>query len=98
MKRFYAVLSFIIAISFIVSTAGANTSYKVRKGDTLQRISKKYNVSVSEIKESNGLKSSKLSTGMKLSIPVPENSRKNKNTAHNSKNTAIHSVSDRSET
>ncbi len=99
MKRFYAVLSFIIAFSFITVTAGANTSYTVRKGDTLQKICKKYKVSVFEIKESNGLKSSKLGTGMKLSIPGPENSRRNKYTSRNSKNnSSSYAVSERSET
>ncbi len=77
LKRLYAVLSFIIVLSF-ASTSVANISYTVRKGDTLQRISKKYGVSVSEIKESNGLMSSKLSIGTELSLPNSEKKHRNK--------------------
>jgi cell wall-associated NlpC family hydrolase len=81
MKPLYAALSFIIVLSF-ASTAVANVSYTVRKGDTLQRISKKYGISVSEIKESNGLMSSKLSIGTKLSLPNPEKKLRNKEADH----------------
>jgi cell wall-associated NlpC family hydrolase len=68
LKRLYAVLFFIIVLSFS-STSEAKISYTVKKGDTLQRISKKYSVSVSEIKKSNGLSSCKLSIGTKLTLP-----------------------------
>ncbi|MBF0505677.1 MAG: LysM peptidoglycan-binding domain-containing protein [Nitrospirae bacterium] len=85
LKRFYAVLTFIIAFSFIAQTAGASVSYTVKKGDTLQRISKKYKVKVSELKEANNLKSCKLSTGIKLSIPVSEKNHRTKHASHNSK-------------
>jgi cell wall-associated NlpC family hydrolase len=84
LKRLYAVLFFIIVLSFS-STSEANISYMVRKGDTLQRISKKYSVSVSEIKESNGLKSCKLSIGTKLSLPNSEKKHRNKEAARSAK-------------
>lgn len=85
LKLFCAVLTFIVALSFITQTAGANVSYTVKKGDTLQRISKKYKVKVSEIKEANDLKSVKLSTGRKLSIPASEKNHRIKYPTHNSK-------------
>lgn len=44
-------------------------NYKVRKGDTLSSIANKFNVSVDLIKQSNGLKSTKLSIGTNLKIP-----------------------------
>ncbi|MCE5313295.1 MAG: LysM peptidoglycan-binding domain-containing protein [Nitrospiraceae bacterium] len=45
----------------------------VKKGDTLNRISKKYSVSVDDIKHLNNLKAAKLKTGQKLLIvPAPE--------------------------
>ncbi len=40
----------------------------VKKGDTLQSISRKYSLSVSELKDINNLKSTKLKIGQKLSI------------------------------
>ena len=84
LKRLYAVLSFIIVVS-LTSTASAHISYTVKKGDTLQKISKKYSISVSEIKESNGLKSSKLSVGTRLSLANSEKKHRNKEAAHNTK-------------
>src|SRR5208282_4135908 len=84
LKRLFAILSFIVVLSF-ASTSIANISYTVRKGDTLQRISKKYGVSISRIKESNGLTSGKLSIGTELSLPNSEKKHGNKELAHSSK-------------
>ncbi len=98
LKGLYAILSFIILVSF-ASTSSAHISYSVRKGDTLQRISKKYSISVSEIKESNGLKSSELSIGTKLSLPNSEKKHRNKEAAHSSKKyPAKHLVSNKPST
>ena len=44
--------------------------YTVKSGDSLWSIAKKFNVSVSELKEINGLTSSLLSVGKTLKIPV----------------------------
>ena len=46
--------------------------YKVKKGDTLIKIAKKFRVSVSEIKKTNKLKSSKLYAGQIIKIPIPK--------------------------
>ena len=46
---------------------GSDT-HEVQKGDTLYSISKKYNTSVEEIKEINGLRSNNISIGQILSI------------------------------
>jgi peptidoglycan endopeptidase LytE len=70
---------------FLASTSFANVSYTVRKGDTLQRIAKKNNVSVLEIKESNGLQSAKLAVGTRLSLPNSEKRHGKKETVHNAK-------------
>ena len=45
--------------------------YTVKSGDSLWNIAKKYNVSVSDLKEANGLTSSLLSIGDVLKIPTP---------------------------
>lgn len=42
--------------------------YKVKKGDTLYSISKRFNISVAKIKEMNGLKSNTLSIGQRLLV------------------------------
>lgn len=46
--------------------------YTVKSGDSLWSIAKKYNVSVSDLKEANGLTSSMLTIGDVLKIPVIE--------------------------
>lgn len=45
------------------------SKYTVARGDTLSKLSKKFGVSVREIKRANGLSSDTLRTGMRLSIP-----------------------------
>lgn len=49
--------------------AEADTHYKVRKGDNLAKISKKFRVPVDQLKASNNLQSNDLSIGKKLVIP-----------------------------
>jgi Membrane proteins related to metalloendopeptidases len=46
------------------------TIYKVKKGDTLQSIAKKFGVDVQELKSFNNLKSEKIKEGQKLKIPA----------------------------
>lgn len=46
----------------------ADKTYTARKGDSLYRISKKFNTSVSDLKELNNLKSNKLKSGQILLI------------------------------
>ena len=51
------------------------TTYIVQSGDSLYSIAKKYNVTVSEIKELNGITSNLLSIGQKLLLPVESNNK-----------------------
>lgn len=44
-------------------------TYTVKKGDNIWQISRKFNISVNEIKKANNLKNNKLQVGMKLEIP-----------------------------
>ena len=69
MRKLYAVLSFMLFLTLLASPALADTAYTVKKGDTLRKVARKFNTTPSEIKRSNGLKSDKLSAGMKLDIP-----------------------------
>ncbi len=55
------------SLLFIPDAHAAN--YKVKKGDSLNSISKKFKVPVSDIMQQNNLTSNKLAVGTKLSIP-----------------------------
>lgn len=54
----------------IAKSGGGGTKWhKVRRGDTLGKISGRYGVSVAKIKRANGLRSSTIRTGQSLKIP-----------------------------
>lgn len=52
--------------------------YTVKKGDTLYSISKKYGVSIKELKRLNNLRSSKIKIGQKIKIKVYKNQSEEK--------------------
>ncbi|HMK44679.1 MAG TPA: LysM peptidoglycan-binding domain-containing protein [Dissulfurispiraceae bacterium] len=68
--------NWIVAVSFMsllciapFADADAKTVHTVQKGDTLQKISKRYHVTLPELKAANNLSSSKLAIGDKIVIP-----------------------------
>ncbi|MEW6162087.1 MAG: LysM peptidoglycan-binding domain-containing protein [Nitrospirota bacterium] len=77
MKRFY-LLTLLLTFSILLTAyahaekraeATPETKYHtVKKGDTLSAISKRYSISVSELKEINNLRSVKLRPGQKLLV------------------------------
>jgi cell wall-associated NlpC family hydrolase len=72
----------------LVLANNAAADYIVKRGDTLQKISKKFNVSASEIKRLNNLKSDKLITGMRLEIKNEQKQRISKDNKISSKTLA----------
>ena len=69
-------------------SAAANPSYhKVRKGDTIGRIAKKYGVSIKSIKGANKLKGNIIHPGQNLTIPARSGYAKNSNSRIASKAT-----------
>lgn len=68
MKRFIAVM---VAI-FVAGTVYADTIHIVKRGDTLSAISRKYSISVSELKKINNLRSTKLKPGQKILVKQTE--------------------------
>ncbi len=76
MKKPYAALSFIFFLALLVSAAYADTSYILKKGDTLRKLAKRYHTTTSAIKRANNLKSGKLSAGTKLVIPDAKSRKK----------------------
>jgi LysM repeat protein len=50
-------------------TQGTTITYTVQSGDTLYEISRKYNVSIADIKSANNLDSDLIKVGQRLEIP-----------------------------
>lgn len=65
-----------IAILSLIFVNNVSADYIVKKGDTLQKISKKFNIPVSDIKKANNLKSNRIVAGMKLEIDKKEKNLK----------------------
>lgn len=59
---------FVLFVFFAFSSSAFATHYKVKSGDTLYSISKKFNVSVNEIKKVNNLRKSTIRTNQILRI------------------------------
>jgi len=66
-KCLLAIISFILV--FASSEAFAAIDYTVKKGDTLYRIAKKYDVSVKALQRENGISARKLRPGMTITVP-----------------------------
>lgn len=64
---------FIIITSVVVTSCSNNKYYTVKKGDTLYSISKKRDVSVSELKDINNLESNFLYSGQKIYLKHSQN-------------------------
>lgn len=56
------------------------TSHIVKKGESLSSISKKYGVTIAELKSANGMKNDNLRAGQKIKIPSKKASTSKKNT------------------
>ncbi len=66
----------VLFFTLLICTDGfADQQYKVKRGDSLDRIAKKYGVSTQSIKEANGLQGNALKPGKGLVIPT-DGSRK----------------------
>ena len=63
-----AMRTLVQAIQMTGSTASKKEIYKVKSGDTLEKIAKKYNTTVEAIKSENNLTNSTIFSGQELSI------------------------------
>jgi len=68
-KKIYVLIFSLILLPCFVFAQ----TYTVKKGDNIWQISKRFSVSVDEIKKANKLKNNKLQVGMNLQIPVETN-------------------------
>jgi LysM repeat protein len=65
------------------------SEHTVKKGETLYRISQKYKVKVSEIREANGLIDNKINVGQTLKIPNINDTETTKNKTNDSQSQSI---------
>ncbi len=56
--------------------APASTVHKIKNGESLSSISKKYGVSIADLKKANGMKNDNLRAGKTLKIPAKSSSKK----------------------
>jgi len=85
MRRGVTFCTFFLGISLAVfpfAVNAASVTHKVRSGDNLYSIAKKYKVSVDQLKNANGLRSNKLSLGQTIIIK-DENTRVSKKESRN---------------
>lgn len=69
MKRFLSTASIFILLLFVPDAYAKATTYTVKKGDSIDKISHKLNIPASLLKDTNNLKSNRLRTGMRLVVP-----------------------------
>jgi cell wall-associated NlpC family hydrolase len=81
MKRRYALILYAVLLAAIPLNAAADTMYKVRKGDNLSRIAKRFHVKADTIIEANALESDRLMPGARLTIPSPRPTSRGKRPA-----------------
>ncbi|WP_457677797.1 LysM peptidoglycan-binding domain-containing protein [Thermovibrio sp.] len=72
-------LFFISLFLILTNLSYGEITYRVKRGDSLIKIAKKFKVSVKEIKERNHLKRNTIFVGQKLIIPVKEKKNKREN-------------------
>lgn len=72
MRRFLLLILLLTCFLLLPAYTFANTAYVVKKGDSLYKISRKFKVSISEIKNNNELISSRLKPGTEIIIPTKD--------------------------
>lgn len=68
-RRFDRIEELKSSLKEVVSSLNSGTSYRVKAGDTLGDIAKRYKVSVEKLKAKNGLREDLIMVGQELKIP-----------------------------
>lgn len=69
-KKSRRILCVFLLLFLVAAVAGANWTYTVKRGDTLHRISRRFGVSLSQLRSWNGLWTDHLRVGQRLTIPT----------------------------
>ena len=99
MKKFSFILSFVLLflVTFANDSEAAASVHTVKKGDTLYKISRQYNVSVSSIKSINKLKSDLIKPNQKIKLSGAKTTVAAKKTTTVKKTTATKKTPSRSD-
>ncbi len=95
MKRRVLKLSFLFVLILLFSTFSSNalaTQYKVKDGDTLYSISKKFGVSVQQIKKENNLHQTKLKKNQVLRIATKRSAKQTVQSVQSKSNPSYYKV------
>ncbi|MCJ8009100.1 LysM peptidoglycan-binding domain-containing protein [Lederbergia wuyishanensis] len=76
----FALAATVVLSTFSGSVDAANAQYKVKKGDSLWKISAVHHISVSQLKEWNKLRTDTIRVGQVLYVVKPNSSKNNSNT------------------
>lgn len=91
MKVICFLSAFIFLLTINTASPGAEEIYTVRNGDSLYKIAKKFKVNIEDIKEKNGLNSTRIKPGTKLTISSLQ-TRRHKKDAEVKKDSAENAV------
>ena len=72
------IISIVLLVSGVNVAFAATTTHTVKKGETLYKVSKTYNVSVNNLKSWNNLKNDHIKPNQKLVITAPSKKEKSK--------------------
>lgn len=81
MKRLASITAFSIISLIIAHGASADTTYTVRKGDSLYKIAKAFRVNMDSLREANNLGSDRLKPGERITVPSREAAPRKERTA-----------------
>ena len=84
-RRISSLLFSLLLLFIFVSTAHASIHYKIKKGDNLAKIARKYHVSLRELQRENRVSARRMRPGMKIVIPGNKATAKKNKTAHDEK-------------
>jgi len=82
MRRFYIFILLLLFSLFLPAYTFADTTYVVKKGDSLYKISKKFKVTINDIKNKNKFVSPRIKPGTEIVIPTED--KKQDTTLHTS--------------
>ena len=77
-KKSWMILFAFLLVAILTTVSYANWTYTVRRGDTLDSISRRVGVSLAQLRSWNGLWSNHLRVGQRITIPTQTSTASNR--------------------